>query len=125
METVQVGFAVIAVLYVLAFATGFWLSVSGRPLNGIIQQIHKLTAVAPIVVLIIIVDQTRQLTGVSIPEGAAIGITVLFFAGAVVTGGLLSTEKPMPGYVKSLHWSLPLLSALGSCATMLLLVMRK
>ena len=113
--------ATIGVLFLIKFLSGIWLSRSGRPLNGIVLTVHKIVSLLIVVLIAITVRRLRQGIAVSAVETSAIVITGLFFLSAVVSGGLLSTGKPTPAVVGTVHKVTPLLAVL-STATLIYLV---
>jgi hypothetical protein len=52
-------------------------------------------------------------------------VTGLFFLGTIISGGLLSTGKPMPAVILTLHQITPFLTVLSTAATLYLLLSRK
>jgi hypothetical protein len=111
--------------FLLIFLSGYWLSRSGKPYSGIILTIHKLTGLAAGVFLVMTVYRIHQVAPLSPVEITAIGVTVLFFAGIVATGALLSTGKPMPAAILTLHQITPYLTVLSTAVTLYLLPSRK
>jgi hypothetical protein len=112
------------VFYLFIFLSGFWLSHSGRPYSVIILTIHKLIALAAVVWLGITVYQVNQAAKLSALESLAVVVTGLFFLGTIVSGGLLSTDKTMPGVILRLHQITPYLTVLSTTATLYLLSRR-
>lgn len=111
--------------FLFIFLSGIWLSKSGKPLNGIILTIHKLIGLAAGVFLVMTVYRIHQVAPLSTVEITAIVVTILFFAGNVTAGGLLSTGKPMPAAILTMHQITPFLTVLSTAATLYLLLGRK
>ncbi len=86
-------------IYLVIFVSGFSLSRSGKPYNGIVFNLHKLIALALVVVFAVILYRAAPLTAGEFIAGAAVGV---FFLGLFITGGLVSIEKRMPGIVSSI-----------------------
>jgi hypothetical protein len=86
-------FTVPGILFVLTLAFGFWLSQQGKPYNGILFNIHKLTALGAVVIAVIQVVQTlKNLNPLSLSALfllAAICIVALFVSGALMSAGKL------------------------------------
>jgi hypothetical protein len=117
--------AIVAGLFFLfIFLSGIWLSRTGRPLNVIISTVHKLISLAAGVFLLVTIYQRTQLVPLSATEWIAIVVTGLCFLGTVVSGGLLSSDKPMPVAVMRVHQVGPVLAALSSGATLYLVLGR-
>jgi len=115
-----------AVLFCLfIFLSGFWLSRSGKPYKEIIFNVHKLIALAAVVLFVITMYRTNQVAALSTVELIAGIITGLFFLGLFVTGALLSIDKPMPVIVLKLHHIIPYLAVLSTAIALYLLLSRK
>lgn len=109
------------------FASGFWLSRSGRPYSSGLFTIHKLIGLAAGVFLILIVARDGRLAALRPVEIAALVVTILIFAGLVIAGGLLgaidggSLPNLSPTVFKAVHHILPYLAVLSTAATITLL----
>jgi hypothetical protein len=88
------GFALAAVTFLLTLAFGFWLNRKGRPYPGLLFNLHKLIALAAVVLAVL------QLTGafngieeqglVIVALGLAGGsVAALFTSGALMSAGKL------------------------------------
>jgi hypothetical protein len=85
------------ILLLLTLAFGIWLSLSGKPYNGILFNIHKLIALAAVVVTAIQFYQMLKRTPLQMPPLAMIVIAglcvlVLFFSGAMISAGKLDYQ---------------------------------
>jgi hypothetical protein len=87
--------------------------------------IHKLIGLAAGVFLVMTVYRIHQVAPLGPVEITAIVVTVLFFAGTVTAGGLLSTGKPMSAAISTLHQITPYLTVLSTAVTLYLLLSRK
>jgi hypothetical protein len=117
--------AIVAGLFFLfIFLSGIWLTRTGRSLNVAISTVHKLISLAAGVFLLVTIYQRTQLVPLSATEWIAIVVTGLCFLGTVVSGGLLSSDKPMPVAVMRVHQVGPVLAALSSGATLYLVLGR-
>lgn len=94
---------VIALFYVITIATGIIMHKAGRPFNPLLSVVHKLLALAVVVVTILLVR--AAFTG-----GAPTALTVVFLVVSLVllvslfaTGAMLSGEREMPSIVLLLH----------------------
>ena len=108
-------------LYLFIFISGFWLSKSGKPYSGIVLTIHKLISLAAVVFLVITIHRINQVAKLSAIELTAGVVTGLFFLGTIITGGLLSVDKPMPVVVLRMHQITPFLAVLSTAVTLYLL----
>ncbi len=82
------------ILLLLTLVFGLWVSLSGKPYNGILFNIHKLIALATLVVTAIQI--TRLLKGTPVPvlpivliSLAGLCVLALFFTGAMMSAGKL------------------------------------
>jgi uncharacterized membrane protein YhiD involved in acid resistance len=115
---------VVGLLFLFIFLSGIWLSRAGRPLNVAISTLHKLISLAAGVTLLVTVYQRNRTVPLSPTEWIAIVVTGLCFLGNVVSGGLLTSEKPMPVVVLRVHQVVPVLTVLSTAATLYLLLGR-
>ena len=122
MSTIQVRVAGVGLSFVLIFLSGIWLSHLGKPYSTGVFTIHKLVGLAVGVLLAVMVVQTHKATPLGLVEIAAIVVTVLFFIGTVVAGGLLSVDLEVPPFVQKLHQVIPVLTVLSSAGTLYLLL---
>jgi len=111
--------------FLFIFVSGVWLSRSGRPLNGSIFAVHKLVGLAAGVFLIMTMHQLNQVDPLSATEWTAIVATGLCFLGTVVSGGLLSTDKPMPVAILRGHQIVPVLAVMSTAVSLVLLLGRR
>lgn len=125
MSTAQVRIAGAALLFLLIFASGIWVSRSGKPYSTAPFTIHKLVGLAAGVFLAVTVYQAHQTAPYGSIDIVAIVATVLCFVGTVAAGGLLSIDKPMPEIVLKLHQVLPVLTLLSTAGTFYLLLCSK
>jgi hypothetical protein len=84
--------------------------------------IHKSVGLVAGVFLVMTVYRIHQVAPLSPVEITAILVTVLFFAGDVATGGLLSTDKPMSAAVLRMHQITPFLTVFSTAVTLYLLL---
>jgi hypothetical protein len=124
MSAIQSRVAGAGLLFLFIFLSGYWLSHSGRPLNGIILTIHKLISLAAVAFLVITIYQANQvghLGAIALIAGVVAG---LLFLGTIVTGGLLSTGKPVPVAILTMHQITPFLTVLSTAVTLYRLLSR-
>ena len=110
--------------FLFIFLSGFWLSHSGKTRNVIILTIHKLISLAAVVFLAITISQINQVASLNTIELTAGEVTGLLFLGAIISGGLVSTSKPMPAAILTMHQITPFLTVLSTAVTLYLLVNR-
>ncbi len=125
MSTNQLRVVGAGLFYLFIFLSGIWLSRSGKPYSVIILAIHKLISLAAAVFLVMTIYRMNQVAKLSAVELIAVVVTGLFFLGAVISGGLLSTGKPMPAAILRIHQITPFLTVLSTAVTVYLLLSRK
>jgi hypothetical protein len=125
MSNVQSRVIGAGLFFLFIFLSGLWLSHSGRPLNVIILTIHKLVSLAAIAFLVITLSQINRVAPLGATELTVSILTGVFFLGTIATGGLLSTGKPMPAVVLTMHQVIPILTLLSTTATLFLVLSRK
>lgn len=113
---------VMALLFLLIFFSGIWLSRRGRPLNVGISTLHKLISLAAGVFLLATIYQQNRMVPLNTVEWSAIATTGLCFLGTVASGAFLSSDKPMPVAVLRAHQIMPILTVLATAATLYLLL---
>jgi hypothetical protein len=107
--------------FLVVFLSGFWLSRSGKPYSGILINVHKLVALAAVVLFVITLVRLNRIATLGALEVAGGAVTVLLAIGLFVTGALVSIDHPMPPLVSTLHHLLPYLALLSTAATLYLL----
>jgi len=121
MITNQMPIVATGLLFLFTFISGYWLSRSGKPFNGIVLTIHKLISLAAAALLGTVIYRINQVAPLSVIESTAGVVTGLFFLDAVVSGGLLSIDKPMPAAILTMHRITPFLTVLSAAVTLFLL----
>ena len=87
-------FTLPAGLYILTLAFGFWLSQLGKPYNGFVFNVHKLIALAAVIVAVVQLLKTLKaanamsLLTISLLL-AAMCVIALFASGALMSAGQL------------------------------------
>jgi uncharacterized protein YneF (UPF0154 family) len=121
MSTDQVRIIGVALILVVVFALGFWLSRAGRPINSLLLNAHKLIALGVAVYLAVTAYRMHQAASLSGTELAVVVVTGVLFLASGIIGGLVSLEKPPPTILLRLHLILPILTAVSTAATLYLL----
>jgi len=85
------------ILLILTLVFGVWLSLSGKPYNGVLFNIHKLIALAAVVLFAVVLIQL--LKGIQLPVArlifiilAGLCVLALFFTGAMLSAGKLDYQ---------------------------------
>jgi hypothetical protein len=121
MSTVRFRVVIVGLSFLFIFLSGFWLSRTGKPYNGLIFTIHKLVGLAMGVFLIMTIKQVHQVAPLGPVEITAIVVTALFFAATVTMGSLLSIGKPMPTVISMMNKLFPYPTVLSTVVTLYLL----
>ena len=80
--------------FVITGLSGILLSHSGRPLNSMIFAVHKLVAVATIILTVVSVRDLYKSAAIQAPQPALIGIMALVFVALLASGALLIAADP-------------------------------
>lgn len=106
---------------ILVFVSGFWLSRSGKPYNGVVLTIHKLISLVAAFLLGTTIYQANRVPALQPVELSAVVVAGLAFLVTVISGGLLSTDKALPGIVLTMHKITPFLTVLSTAAVVFLI----
>ena len=112
---------VAAVAFVAVFALGFLLRRSGKPYSGLVLTAHKLISLAVLILFSLTVSRINKATPLASAALASAVFMGVFFVIAIVSGGLVSTDKPAPAIALTLHRVTPFLTIAGAAATFFLL----
>jgi hypothetical protein len=108
-------------MFLLKVATGIRLQKSGRPVSSAQLNLHKLIALGTVALITMIIRRIYPASGGDPTTVAVIILAGLLFLLAVITGGLVSLEKPPP-FVKGIHKAMPFLTALFTLLSIYLLL---
>ncbi|MFL7837346.1 MAG: hypothetical protein AB8I52_00990, partial [Candidatus Promineifilaceae bacterium] len=104
--------AICGLLVLLTLVSGVWLSHSGKPYSSMIFTIHKLIALATVIIIGVNVYHLfgtmdgNTLVALSVITVSGLLFLALFISGALLSlipAGLLSLEKPMPEIILKIH----------------------
>ena len=116
---------VAGIFFGLILLSGIWLKRSGKPYSVIVLTIHKLISLAAVGFLaraVVQMNRTAPLGATGLALAVATGV---MFLTTIVTGGLVSIDRPVPAAVKTLHRVTPILTALSTALTLILLLRRR
>lgn len=102
----------------MIFLSGLRVSRSGKPYPVFGFTVHKLAALAGLVLLVRTAWTARPLELLAWALLIAAGLA---FLALIITGGLLSLERPMPALLKRFHHIAPYLAALSAAGLVYLL----
>ncbi len=108
-------------LFLLAIASGIWLSKSGKPLNTAIFNAHKLIALAGVILTCMVIFNLLKNTEINIAVLSLIIFSAVFAIILFISGALLSIEKPIGNYVLIIHNISMILTIITSAATVFFL----
>ena len=107
--------------FVITVLSGILLSNAGRPLNSLIFTVHKLVAVATMILTAVSVRGLYRSVDIQALYPALIVVTVLFFVALLVSGALLSFDKLALAATLRVHQIAPLLAIGFTALTIYLL----
>ncbi|MAT42838.1 MAG: hypothetical protein CL609_10880 [Anaerolineaceae bacterium] len=127
METISNKLIAAGILAVLTLISGMMVSRSGKPLNIWLVTLHKLIAVAGVVLIVIIVNQLfKSADGKTIVTIGLMTISAILFLALIATGAFLTREEmELPAFVLKIHQVVPLLALASSSLTVYLLLPNK
>lgn len=106
------------ILFVLVFAFGYGLSRLAKPYPMLWITVHKLIGLGALVYLIVTLSRAQRANPLSPLSLALAAVAGVFFVATIVTGGLVSIEKPLPAFVGVLHKLTPYLTLASTAATL-------
>jgi hypothetical protein len=83
-------------LLLVIVVTGFWVSRSGKPVNQIKMNVHKLIALGTAIFIGLVMYRLNQGNVLHPFEIGAIITGSVFAVATIITGGLSSLAKPIP-----------------------------
>ena len=123
MSSIVLRPVIAGLLLLFTLLSGVWLSHSGKPLNVAIFTIHKLIALATVIVIAVNVYHLYGPVDIqNLVELVVIAVTGLLFLALFISGALLSIGKSMPEAILRFHHVAPLLALVFSTMTFYLLV---
>lgn len=110
----------LGVLLIFVFLSGWRLYRSGRPINAVVLTLHKLIALGALILIGVTVHQVNQAGALSTTAWIITIVTGLLFVTTIITGGLLSLDRPVTA-VAIVHRIGPFLTVIGVIATLAVL----
>lgn len=120
MSSMVLKFICAGVLFLVTIVAGIWLSNSGKPLNPLLFNFHKLTALAAVIFAALTVRElyiSTQVTAFTAASLIALGVFILTL---FVTGALLSLGKPVNRVVLAIHGAVTAISLIMAVAITLM-----
>jgi hypothetical protein len=109
------------IVFLLTLASGLWLSRSGKPLKTGIFTVHKLIALAAVVVTALQIYNALKIAAVPSIVVALVIVIGLCAVALFVTGALMSANKPGSRSLLTVHNLAPVLAAIAGVAVIYLL----
>lgn len=124
MSNAIMQFVYAGLFFIVIFISGFWLTFTGKPYNGIVLTGHKLISLAVLVFLGYLLYQVHQASGLSTLVIVVSIFTAIFFLALIATGGLLSSDLLPSALVLMLHFVVPYLAVISSGVMLYFLIGR-
>jgi hypothetical protein len=112
------------ILFIITIISGITLSKTGRPLNVIIFNFHKLIGLAGVVLTGIIIYNLCKNSDISFTLLSMIILSAIFIAALFVSGAFLSFDKPAEIAVLRIHNISMVLGIAGLAASVYILSSR-
>lgn len=126
MSTITTRLIIAGLLFLFTLLSGVWLSHSGKPLNPVIFTIHKLIALATVIIIAVSVyNLYKSLDLRTLIELVVITATGLLFLALFVSGALLSRGNPLPAAILRVHQMAPFVALIFSSISIYLLASSK
>ena len=106
------GSLLAGIFLILSILSGIWLTRIGKPLNVVIMTIHKLIALAAVVLTVVAIYRVYGTTGISQVNWITILVTGILFLTLFASGAILSTGKVVRGAFLVAHKTFPYLTAI-------------
>ena len=114
------NFLTIGIIFLLTLAFGFWLSRIGKPYNGILFNIHKLLALAAVIVAVFEIRKMLQSDGLIPFCNVLIALTGVSIIALFATGALMSIGKLNYAVSLTIHKITPILATMTLIAAIYL-----
>ena len=114
------NFLTLGIVFLLTLAFGFWLSRIGKPYNGILFNIHKLLALATVIVAAFEIRKTLQSEGTIPFYNVLIALTGVSIIALFATGALMSIGKLNYAVSLTIHKAAPILATMTLIAAIYL-----
>ena len=109
-------------LFIFTIVTGIWLSNSGKPLNSLIFNIHKLIALGSVIFTAIVIRNLLKDVEIKTVILTLIILTGLFVLTLFISGALLSLGKPVNNIILTIHSITPIPTVITIAITIYLIL---
>jgi hypothetical protein len=120
MAAIQDRVFVVILSFFVIFVSGFSMSRSGKPFNGLVASIHKLLSLATVVFLVLLLMRINHLARLSMVEWIVCAIAVLLIVAAIASGSVMMAVESSPA-AHLTHRIVPYLALLSTAAAFWLL----
>jgi hypothetical protein len=110
--------------FFIVLISGIWLTRAGKPYSALLLNVHKLISLAGVVLLALFVRQQGRVSELPSALIAVNAVSGLLLVASIVTGGLVSVDRPMPRTILFAHRVMPFLSLAASAVAVYLLLSR-
>ena len=114
------NFLTIGIIFLLTLVFGFWLRRIGKPYNGILFNIHKLLALAAVIVAVFEIRKMIQSEGTIPFYNVLIALTGVSIIALFATGALMSIGKLNYAVSLTIHKAAPILATMTLIAAIYL-----
>ncbi len=114
------NFLTLGIVFLLTLAFGFWLSRAGKPYNGVLFNIHKLLALAAVIVAVFEIRKMLQSDGATPFYNVLIALTGVSIIALFATGALMSIGKLNYAVSLTIHKAAPILATMTLIAAIYL-----
>jgi heme A synthase len=112
------------ILFFVAIGTGVWLSNLGKPYNTLAFTVHKLIALATVIITVVLTRSLLKNVEYKTVVVTLIIVTVLFVLALFISGALMSAGIGRYSLFKTAHNIATILTA-GTAAAVLYLLLNK
>ncbi|MGE5374695.1 MAG: hypothetical protein ACM3XO_06515 [Bacteroidota bacterium] len=103
--------------FLLTLVFGFWLSHRGRPYNGLLFNVHKLIALASVILAAVWIFQLLKILDIQTPIAILLVISALSVVALFLTGALMSASRGEYRTMKLIHHVSPFVLVLSAAFT--------
>lgn len=125
MNNLYFKIGLVYILFLLIIISGIFLAKIGRSLNTKIFALHKIISILTIVASSIFISQFYKSFGTSPIVLIFIVLSILFTLLEIITGAILSFEKPNNLIILYLHKYIPVIILIFTSLTVYFLVFKK
>jgi hypothetical protein len=107
--------------FILTLTFGVWLTLLGKPYNGVIFNVHKLSALGAVILTAVQIYKALKMPSLQILPILLIVLAVASVVALFATGALMSMEKANYRVLLGLHQVTPAVAVVAAALTLYLL----